>query len=281
MEKDKERCEHLEQHVNAFASIPGIELHVFNLPFSKAMPLLRNRLPNHFRNNLPLFAFVDPFGATGVPWAEVTQILASRTSEVLLNFDADGMARILGASDRAANERNLSVAFGDESWRSVPAGSLEESSRSLLHLYKAKLRDLPRVKYIFSFEMRRTTGLPAYHLIFASQVPLGLEKMKESMKSLDQAGLYQFIDSLHRQVPLFRADDDPEEWARLMAAQFVGSHQSYEAARDFSLNVGPYTNPKKMLRWLEANNMIEVDAAAGRKRGTFNPESIRSIKFKD
>jgi three-Cys-motif partner protein len=281
MEKDKMRCQHLEQHVSPFGSIPGIELHIFNSAFSEGMPLLRSRLPHHFQNNLPLFGFIDPFGATGVPWEEIRKILVSRTSEVLLNFDADGMARILGASDRVGNERNLSVAFGDDSWRSVPTGSLEESSKGLLDLYKAKLRGLPRVKYTFSFEMRRTLGLPAYHLIFASQVALGLEKMKESMKALDQAGLYQFVDSFHRQVPLFRVDDDPAEWARLMATHFAGSNQGYEATRDFALNVGPYTNPKKMLRWLEANNMIEVVADPGRKRGTFNPDVIRSIKFED
>ena len=43
----------------------------------------------------PTFAFIDPFGATGVPFTHVAQILKHRSCEVLINLDSDGIGRLV------------------------------------------------------------------------------------------------------------------------------------------------------------------------------------------
>lgn len=60
---------------------------------------------------VPIFAFIDPFGATGLPFRAVANILTSPACEVLLNLDSDGVARLMAAEKigqkRAASRRTL------------------------------------------------------------------------------------------------------------------------------------------------------------------------------
>ena len=75
------------------------------------MRKVRADAPRPFMAQHPLFVFIDPFGATGVPFSTVKQLLASPCSEVLLNLDADGIGRIFHAGERAAHEQNLNAIF--------------------------------------------------------------------------------------------------------------------------------------------------------------------------
>jgi len=65
---------------------------------------------------------------------------------------------------------------------------MAQLSARVLALYKKKLRSLPKVRYVFAFAMNSRDGLLNYHLVFASQNPKGLEKMKEAMRAVDQSG---------------------------------------------------------------------------------------------
>ena len=52
----------------------------------------------------------------------------------------------------------------------------------LLALYKGRLHSVAGVRYVFSFEMRDRNNTLTYFLVFASQHPKGLEKLKEAME---------------------------------------------------------------------------------------------------
>ncbi|HEX4914694.1 MAG TPA: hypothetical protein VFV51_12080, partial [Vicinamibacterales bacterium] len=141
-------------------------------------------------------------------------------------------------------------------------------------LYKRKLRALPKVRYCFSFEMRSKKQAIDYHLVFASQHPLGLEKMKEAMRTIDQDGSYCFSDDSVGQHSLFRFND-PATHAKQMADYFRGQSVAYAAVNDYALNESPFSNPKKMLKALEDAGLIVVTAARARKKGTF-PEDAQT-----
>src|SRR3989442_14784866 len=49
------------------------------------------------RRLAPTFAFIDPFGATGLPFQVVAKILSYPSCEVLLNLDSDGVSRLISA----------------------------------------------------------------------------------------------------------------------------------------------------------------------------------------
>ena len=58
----------------------------------------------------------------------------------------------------------------------------------VLDFYKRRLRTPPKVRYVFAFTMNSRHGQLNYHLVFASQHPRGLEKMKEAMRQVDRSG---------------------------------------------------------------------------------------------
>jgi hypothetical protein len=69
---------------------------------------------------------------------------------------------------------------------------MPQLSAQILALYKKRLRCI--APYVFAFAMNSREGQLNYHLVFASQHYLGLEKMKEAMKAVDQSGTYSFSD---------------------------------------------------------------------------------------
>jgi hypothetical protein len=154
-------------------------------------------------------------------------------------------------------------------------------SREVLQLYKKSLRNLPNVRYVFAFEMQGQNSTLNYYLVFASQNPLGLEKMKEAMKKIDQTGEYRFSDANVGQMVMFRADD-PREYSQRLYGKFVGRRVSYEELRDYALNETPFINPKGMLKLLEEGGGFISSVGTSdpkRRRGTFNEKNIRYIEF--
>jgi len=225
--------------------------------------------------------FIDPFGPKGVPFSAVSSILCSPCSEVLINFDADGIARIVHAQSEGGNEALLTEVFGDDQWKmfSVEDQTFSALCRSLLDLYKAKLAKISGVRYIFSFEMRSQKSALNYFLVFASQHYRGLEKMKEAMRTMDQTGDYQFADTRVNQPTLMRFDN-PSVYRQDLFQSFSGKRATYNELRDFTLNNTAFINPKAMLRLLEFESRIIVKSSdPHRRRGTFNEAKIEYIEF--
>jgi len=282
IEPDSERCANLRERIKPFGGDARLIPRVIEDSFENGISTLQKLIPGPFSSDEPLFVFIDPFGATGVSFATVSEILASPCSEVLINLDADGIARIFRADKRANYLTLLNNVFGDESWKGV-LDSGHDFSRlcgHVLNLYKAKLKALPRVKYVFSYEMRGRKNTLNYHLVFATQNPLGLEKMKEAMKSIDQNGSYCFSDGSVGQASMFR-DDDPQIYAQQLHQRSIGTEATYQELRDYALNETPFTNPKAMLRVLDSFDLLEVRSTnPRRRRGDFNEETTRSVFFK-
>lgn len=283
IEADNDRCNHLRQKIESIAESSRIVTHRYCDTFTDGLTTLMKDVPRPFAAQHPLFVFIDPFGATGVPFSVVRQLLVSPCSEVLINLDADGIARIFHAGERAAHEENLNAIFDSDEWRSLLDANDPSPAfyRKVLQLYKAKLRAIEKVKYVFSFEMRTSAYGLNYYLVFASQHPLGLEKMKEAMRKIDQTGDYCFSDARVIQSSLFRFDE-PKQHSLDLYNEFRGKKVEYDELRDFALNESPFPNPKSMLRDLEDRNLIEEVKSKDprRRKGTFNEEKLIYVKFK-
>ncbi len=229
------------------------------------------------KNLAPTFAFIDPFGATGLPFNVIAEILSYKSCEVLLNLDSDGIGRLVSAQAIAQNQAHLDVLFGDPSWRTEldPRLPIQRLSAQVLAFYKKRLKTVAR--YAFAFAMNSREGQLNYHLVFASQHPLGLEKMKEAMKTVDQTGAYSFSDDTVGQELLPFDFDAPAIWAERMQHALGGKWRPLADFRDYALNETPFINPKAMLHELEGRGVVEVDAEVGRKRGTFPEEKIKRV----
>lgn len=117
IEDNPERFSHLKNKLGATVTHQKIHTHFFNSTFVDGLSALRKQAHNPFSPPSPLFAFVDPFGATGVPFANIKDLLSRESSEVLINFDSDGIGRIFRAEEAANHEDILYDIFGDDSWK--------------------------------------------------------------------------------------------------------------------------------------------------------------------
>src|SRR5579859_569169 len=196
IEKAKDRFENLQQRLASIQENVQIKRHSYLGTFVDGITALRKEPMNPFAAKQPLFAFVDPFGPDGLSFATVRDLLARPACEVLVNLDSDGISRVYSAGENANHRQLLDEVFGDSAWDAELAGVTQQAqaARKIVAMYKNRLRALPNVRYVFAFEMRSKKNSINYHLVFASQHPTGLEKMKEVMKRIDQDGSYCFSD---------------------------------------------------------------------------------------
>ena len=278
IEQKPRRAENLRKRLAREESDPRNEAIVLRADFADGIEQLRQAYPRHFERDDPLFVFIDPFGAKGVPFETVASILRSPCSEVLINLDADGISRIHQAGVNARRDELLDTVYGDRSWQEhLTAHDFGSLCEQALTLYMKKLRALPRVRYVYSFEVRGDDDSLNYHLVFASQAPLGLEKMKEAMKRMDQDGSYRFSGGAVGQHALFRFDR-PEDHAPILHEKFLGRTVPYHNLRDYVLNETPFINPIAMLKVLDKERLIDVERVDPTKRG-FSGDAVRSVKF--
>ncbi|MBE0615086.1 MAG: three-Cys-motif partner protein TcmP [Burkholderiales bacterium] len=269
IENDKARFRHLERKLEEIPSERRVHRHPFLGTFVDGIAHLQQQSTNPFRASDPVFAFIDPFGPAEMSFSAVRELLSRPGCEVLVNLDSDGVSRIYSAGASANHMKLLDDVFGDSEWKEVLAGCDQlQAVRKVVSLYKNKLRAIPGVNYSFEFEMRKQNDVFDYHLVFASQHPRGLEKMKEVMKKIDKSGSYCFSDSTGGQQFLFQFDD-PAEHANKLLVRFQGTGAPYKDVHDYALNESPFPNPKSMLKVLENSGKVSVQCATRRRAGQY------------
>jgi three-Cys-motif partner protein len=277
IEEDAARHRHLELLLQELELDARIRWRTYNGTFVEGLDALKAQPVNPFSKADPVFSFIDPFGAKGLSFAAVADLLARPACEVLVNLDSDGIYRIYNAGDNANHRELLNDVFGDGAWESELAAVTGDVPRSVLAHYKRRLKAVRAVRYAFAFEMRSVKTSINYHLVFASQHPLGLEKMKGVMKRLDQDGTYSFSSSNVGQQQ-FRFDD-PRAAALQMIEYFAGRRVGYADVHDYALNESPFINPKAMLKVLESEGRLSVHCDdIERRKGTF-PERLHEHLF--
>ena len=280
VEKKKEFAEQLRELISQTSWPTKFKWEVEVGTFEEKVGGILEQIKKERQQLAPTFAFIDPFGATGLPFSVVADILSHRSCEVLINLDSDGIGRLVAAQSIESNRKHLDAIFGDGTWNSElkPALPMRELTPQVLALYKRRLRSLPNVRYVFAFAMNPRESQLNYHLVFASQHPLGLEKMKEAMKAVDKSGAYSFSDDSVGQDLLPFDFDAPGVWAQRMQKALSGVWRNYEEFQDYALNETPFVNPKSMLRHLFDADKVQVQwAGVPARRGSFPEDKIKAI----
>ena len=277
VEKQRELAENLRKVVSANSWPPQIKWHAEEGSFEEKVGGILGDLRRKGQSLAPTFAFIDPFGATGLPFSVVAEILSYPKCEVLLNLDSDGIGRLITAQEFEKNQKNLDSLFGDQSWKELdPSTPMAKLSAAVLALYKRRLRSLRQVHYVFAFAMNSREGQLNYHLVFASQHPLGLEKMKEAMKAVDKTGSYSFSDDTFGQELLFDFNA-PADWAAKMQVALGGSSRPYSEFHDYALNETPFINPKAMFKHLKDIGKLQINWRGKPAKTGFPEDKISSI----
>ena len=151
----------------------------------------------------PTFAFIDPFGFSGIPFSLIERLLRFRSCEVFITFMVDAINRFLEHPEDKVVQ-HIVEAFGGAEAVEIAKGPGGRVLK-LRELYQSKLSEA--AKYVRYFEMRDRQDRPQYYLFFATNNDLGHCKMKEAMWKANPDGEFRFSDATNPlQQVLFEND---------------------------------------------------------------------------
>lgn len=151
----------------------------------------------------PTFAFIDPFGFSGIPFSLIKSLLGHKRCEAFITFMVDAINRFLDHPEDKVVQ-HIVDAFGGEDAVRIAKGPGNRIVK-LRELYQSKLSSV--AEYVRFFEMRDRNDRTQYYLFFATNSYLGHLKMKEAMWKVDPDGDFRFSDATNpSQLVLFEAD---------------------------------------------------------------------------
>ena len=188
IEEDKERKDYLRAILDRRVLPGNFRVEAKCAEFHKVLKDVLNDLESHRLKIAPTFAFIDPFGFTGVPMQLISRLLRHPKTETLINFQVRDVNRFLERPELRAHMTEL---FGTDEWMLVAnsAHRVEE----LRKLYQKQLNK--SAKFVRYFTMRDQTNQPIYDLFFASNNERGHEEMKRAMWKAGPRGDFIFSDA--------------------------------------------------------------------------------------
>lgn len=215
------------------------------------------------KNPTPIFAFIDPFGFSGIPMSLVARILQFPRCEVFINLMAEHINRFLQHPDDAVTS-HFPATFGTNEVLEIPKRDGDRHT-NILNLYRDQLRRY--AEYVGRFNMRGRKDQKTYSLFFAANSPKGFEKMKEAMWAVDKHSGSLFSDDDPNPVSLFATQGFKPLWDELKNV-FAGRTVPMLELERFVIEKTDYLpkHARDVLKRLEENNVIVVQPLPGCKR---------------
>ena len=279
IEERQDRAEFLETRIRSLAPPENFKIKTEGgVTFEEAFNEFRKWHADQQGRLPPTFAFIDPFGWSGVPFSVVRFILGQRSCEVFITFMYEEINRFIGHPDQ---EANFDTFFGTRDWRATENLTKPIERLRFLHdLYLAQLR--LSAKYARSFQMRNTSGTVDYYLFYATNNLTGLKKMKEAMWKVDPSGEFMFSDATDpNQMILFGSEPRYELLKGDILAKFGGQEATVKEIEEFVLAETAFreTHYKvQVLRPLELDSpprLQPLNAPPNRRPGTFASPTLR------
>jgi three-Cys-motif partner protein len=282
VEQKKDRAERLQECVDALQVPSNFRVKIVGETSFEAG--FRKNLLDWYRSRgqslPPTFAFIDPFGWTGVPFGLVKEILAYDSCEVLFNFMYEEINRFIEHPDQTKNFHDL---FGTDAWQAVGSITDPPARRAFFHdLYVRQLRQAAGARYVRSFEMANKNDATDYFLFFATNNRKGIQKMKEAMWKIDESGAFRFSDATAGAAQLSLPLTAKPHFAALkrdIVNRFAGHVATVAEIEEFVLADTPFreTHYKKhVLAELERSGVVvPVEPEQGRRAGTYGTPGMK------
>ena len=271
VEKAQDRADMLRSVVNTL-DLPG-HFNVCVISGSKFDIELTSFIDSLTRP-VPIFAFIDPFGWTGIPFSSIRRILTSPNCEVLVNFMYEPVNRFINMPEQSDN---FDALFGTTDWRKLIDLSDPDERRQESHdLYMRQLQHSAHARYARSFEMKNVGNRTNYYLFYATNSLLGLKKMKEAMWKVDPSGGYTFSDATNfSQFVLFGNEPRLEILKAQIINQFQGKEATIQEIEEYVIAETAFreTHYKKILKEIEQSRpagLEVVDPLPTRRKGTYS-----------
>lgn len=257
IDERKDRIENLESKIRSEQYPQNMHIFPINGTFEEKMSELFIYLDSKGSFLAPTFAFIDPFGFSGIPFDIVAKFLSNPKTEIFINVMVDSINRFLGHPNPGITNHIIRM-FGTPKVKDILSAP-GDRFQALRRLYQEQL--LTHAKFVRYFEMRDQYNQPIYYLFFASSHRLGHLKMKEAFWKVDPQTGYSFSDAtIPNQLVLFR-DAPIVELANTLVKKFCGQTVTTdEIIHNFVEDETPYTasHAKKALSILECRQKIRV-----------------------
>lgn len=279
IEKDPRRTENLEQTLQNFSGLlpNNLQYHVEKSEFAPSLEKTLDDIEEEGADLAPTFAFIDPFGFSGMPMRLIARILGYQKCEVLITFMSSFIIRF----NDELRENALDDLFDSKDWRKIhKITDPDEKRRFVVDFYVKQLRKCGGVKFDRTFEMVGSNNQIVYHLIFATKNIAGLKAMKEAMLKVDRRGTFRFSDRTDPNQTFLLDYSDNKKWSEqasgLVHAEFAGKTVSVDEVENFVWSKTPFVFKKLILKEMEKKGKItRVD---GRTRALTFPSGC-SITF--
>lgn len=170
----------------------NVQYGVYPADFEAAMSDILDNLDKEKKRLAPTFAFIDPFGYSGLPFYLIRKILSFPHCEVFINFAYSSINRFIDTED--SRTEIFDSLFETSKWRKIrEINDPTERNRQLVSLYTVQLKTASR--YVRSFEMEDNVGRISYYLFFATNHVKGFVEMKSAMWRVDSRGSFRFADT--------------------------------------------------------------------------------------
>lgn len=273
IEADPGFASHLRNRLSGLSCPPQFKISVVPGEYADVIGGILDRLQQEGKLLAPTFAFVDPFGFSGIPFDLMARILSHPKCEVFVNIMVEFINRFL----EHPNDRVLAhfpSTFGTDEVLSIPKQPGDRIG-ALLALYRRQLDS--KARFVGKFDMHGRKDQKTYSLFFASNSPKGFEKMKEAMWSVDKAEGGKFSDfepGAASQTGLFTLQ---VVWDDVRSA-FSGKSVPMSDLERYVIEQTDFL-PKHLraaLKEREQNGEISVEVRPGQKRrkGEFPSEKV-------
>lgn len=202
IEQDEKRCENLVKVLEPYKKIATAEIEdplcgLFDEELSKRLDELENEIKilnektGQSYQRVPTFALIDPFGYK-IPMSIIKRLMKSPKSEILVTLVIPSFKRFCSQSK---NKYLYNELFATSEWKKIcEMDSSQDKDKHIRELYVNQLKDYADIEHTFHFQMKNKFNQTSYFLIFGTNFWLGIEKMKESMWTVDSTGNYTFSD---------------------------------------------------------------------------------------
>ena len=281
IEQDKARAQKLKDVLaKRFPKLPpNIKYIVEGAEFAPTFKQTLDTLDQQGGKLAPTFAFIDPFGFSGMPMELIARLLNCKKCEVLITF----MASFVRRFNDDARENALNELYATEEWKKLrEIVDPDERLKLVVKLYESQLIKLGGADYVKSFGMIGPGNQIIYYLVFATKHLKGLEVMKDAMWSVDPTGSYKFSDVTgFNQSLLMDFQSEPlwvEGAAKLVYNKFKGKTVNERIIRRFVVAETQYRYRKTILQSLEKSDPPLITEVFPRQRVFTHPDGC-SITF--
>ncbi len=278
VERKKRFADHLRSQLSSLNPPSQFKISVVDGEFSDVIGgKILDQLEQDDKRLAPTFAFVDPFGFSGIPFDLMARILKYPRCEVFINVMVEFINRFLEHPNEAVYQ-HFPVTFGTDEVLQIPNRAGRRADQ-ILSLYRKQLAN--HAKFVGQFDMRGKKDQQTYSLFFASNDSTGFLKMKEVNWSLDKASGSQFSDAFATQSALFEAMGVECLWDEMLD-EFRDQTVEMSEVDKFVIEKTDFLpmHARTILTEREAQNDISVIAKDRykRRKGTFKADKVQ-IRF--